>query len=449
MLFKLKKPNTPKNNSKKNLDLILKYLSDQENIGKYIEKSNTPEYLYWDTVKHKSIPKNMSAEDFWGVLKFSRKIQSIPTIIKDEKSNNYFSWIKLSNLEEFLHNVDLNTGGSLFSFAKDTKESDRNKFVSRGVMEEAIASSQLEGAHTTRKIAKEFLIQGRKPKNKSEQMILNNYNTMSLIESEYKDKELTLELIFELHSLITKETVKEEERGRFRFDEENIVVTDKTTGVVYHIPPKRKFIEKEIEKLIDFANDKGDQAFIHPVIKAIMIHFWVGYLHPFTDGNGRVARLLFYWYLLRHNYWAFAYLPISKIIKKSPVQYGKAYIYSEQDDLDLTYFIDYNICKIKQAIEEFNNYLEAKAKENSLINKSAKTKYALNDRQIQLLQFLYSGDKDDHTTPTTHMKINQISKKTAIKDLKDLEVLGFLKRQKVKRNVFYFAGEKINLLFNK
>ena len=112
----------------------------------------------------------------------------------------------------------------------------------------------------------------------------------------------------------------------------------------------------------------------------------------------------------------------------------------------MTYFIDYNIQKIKQAIVDFEEYLKNKANENSLMNKSAKTKYNLNDRQIQLLQFLFTN-QDESTTLKTHMNINQISKATAIKDLKDLERAKFVKSQKVKRNLFYFADEKIKILF--
>lgn len=446
MIYKIEKPNIDAIPQDKFSELIEKYLTNKDDFGSFILKTNYPEYIYWDSFKHKPTPQGLSKEEFWHFVKFLRQTQSTETFITDENTSKKFSCIKLPNLEEFLHNVDLNTGGNLFSFVNELDDNNRNKFISRGVMEEAIASSQLEGAHTTRKVAKQFLREGRKPRNESEQMILNNFLTMTSIESEYKNKKLSKDLIFELHALITKDTIADSEQGRLRRDDEDIVVTDKNTGIIYHIPPKNAFVQSELEKLIVFANDEDGGIFIHPVIKAIMLHFWIGYLHPFTDGNGRLARLLFYWYLLKHNYWAFAYLPISKIIKKSPVQYGNAYIYTEQDGLDLTYFIDYNIRKIKQAVEDFEEYLKEKARENSQMNKSAKTKYHLNDRQIQLLQFL-RANQEESTTLKIHMNINQISKATAIKDLKDLEKAKFIKSQKVKRNLFYFADEKINVLF--
>jgi len=318
MLYKIEKPNNSSLPYEKMSEILTKYFNNKDSFDAYILSANYPEYIYWDKLKYKPLPEGLSVDESWPLIKFLRKAQSTETIITDEKSAKNFSWMKLPHLEEFLHNVDLNTGGNLFSFVNELDSSNRNRFISRGVMEEAIASSQLEGAHTTRKVAKQFLREGRKPKNESEKMILNNYLTMSSIESEYRNRKLSKEFILELHSKITKDTIAFEEQGRFRRDDEEVVVTDKSTGIIYHIPPKQSFIEIEIEKLVEFANDEDKGQFIHPVIKAIMLHFWIGYLHPFTDGNGRLARLLFYWYLLKHNYWAFAYLPISKIIKKSP-----------------------------------------------------------------------------------------------------------------------------------
>ena len=177
-----------------------------------------------------------------------------------------------------------------------------------------------------------------------------------------------------------------------------------------------------------------------------MLHFWMGYLHPFTDGNGRLARLIFYWYLLRKGYWAFSYLPISTIIKKSPLQYAKAYIYSEQDDLDLTYFIDYNIRKIKLAMKEFERYVDKAAVRNKKMNSRAKTTYNLNDRQIKLLQYYYDNG-EEYTTPTMHMNLYQVSKSTAIRDLKELLTNGFVSVQKSRKRACYFATDKIMELF--
>ena len=273
---------------------------------------------------------------------------------------------------------------------------------------------------------------------------------MQAIEENYKEKRMSMDLILELHSLITKDTVdSENETPRLRKGKESVYITDNLHNpIIYYEAPDVNFVKKEITKLIDFANDElGDKTFIHPIIKAIMLHFWIGYLHPFTDGNGRLARLLFYWYLIKKGYWAFVYLPISKVIKRSPKQYIMAYVYSEQDDDDLTYFIDYNINKIKIAIKDFREYLAKQIDSNVRMKQKSKIKYNLNIRQVQLLQYLY-GNLDEWTTSKTHMNINQVTRMTASNDLKDLVQKGFLLASKRGRNVYYYGTKKIKELFS-
>jgi Fic family protein len=387
----------------------------------------------------------VSKETLWNVIKTLRQQDSIKTIIKDVENKN-FTWSKLDYFEELIHNLDLHTGGELFVDSSKDKNT-KQQLISRGVLEEAIASSQLEGANTTRVVAKKLIQEGRKPSNKSEQMIVNNYISLRAIEDEYQKTEMSMDILLELHSLITKDTKDDEDESpRMRIKNETIKVVDKATGEIYHEAPKISFVEKELEKLIRFSNNELGESFIHPVIKAIIIHFWIGYLHPFTDGNGRLARIVFYWYLIKNGYWAFMYLPISKMIKKSPQQYAMAYVYSEQDDNDLTYFIDYNLKKIKLALDDFKEYIDKKTKENVVMKKNVEEKYSINFRQINLLKYFY-GDEEARTNISAHMSINSVSKKTAIKDLKDLENDGFLESKKMGRQLYYFGSKKIKKYF--
>ena len=367
-----------------------------------------------------------------------------------DTNGNFFSWSKLDYFEAFFHELDMNTGGEIFVEKSGVDKANKQKLITRGIMEEAIASSQLEGAATSRQAAKKLLREGRKPSNRSEQMIVNSYLSMKALEERYRDSEMSMDLILELHSLITKDTVDSQgEAPRMRKSGEPVCVTDDASGIIYHEGPDIAFVQKELVRLIEFANDEDEsegETFVHPIVKAIMLHFWMGYLHPFTDGNGRLARLLFYWYLIKKGYWAFVYLPISKVIKKSPKQYIMAYVYSEQDDNDMTYFLDYNIRKIKIAVRDFSEYLEKQSGKNSQMKRRCDVKYKLNIRQVQLLQYLH-GDSDERTTLMAHMNVNQIAKMTASKDLKDLVEKGFLSLSKQGRNVYYHGTEKIKELF--
>ncbi|MEE9554595.1 MAG: Fic family protein [candidate division Zixibacteria bacterium] len=338
-------------------------------------------------------------------------------------------------------------GGIIDPDLLDTQNT-RRTFMARGIIEEAIASSQLEGASTTRKVAKQMLQKNRKPANKSEQMILNNYQAMLHIEDKLRYEDLSLDLLLNLHITLTQGTVDIKDSGRLRRDIDQVVVSDSSNNVIYHIAPSEKFLKREIKKLIAFANDNNEKPpSIHPLIKAILLHFWIGYLHPFTDGNGRLARAIFYWYLLKKQYWGFSYLPLSRVIKRSPAQYRDAYVFSEQDDNDLTYFIDYNIRKIAQAKKEFESYIKHKQSEYPKISKKVSMKYKLNERQIQLLRSIRK-EADATTTIKTHSIFNGISRVTARKDLEELEQKGFLVSQKLGKERPFSATDKTLELFS-
>lgn len=271
---------------------------------------------------------------------------------------------------------------------------------------------------------------------------------MLVVEREYKKMPLSLDMILHLHELITKDTLDDSaDAGRLRSGGDDDVHVVDMQGTIYHTGLNPVFVKMELERLITYANGTGEsREFTHPVMKAIILHFWIGYLHPFTDGNGRLARLLFYWSLLRDEYWGFTYIPISRVIKESPSQYGMAYIYTEQDNNDFTYFLDYHVRKIQQALNDFRDYVAKKSKEHAVLRTNLINTHNLNDRQIRLLQYIHANPEEFITT-RSHQKINSIAGPTAASDVKQLVSLGFLERKRLGRNVRYYATQKIASLF--
>lgn len=435
----------PKADLVNNLNLTEVLKKNSSYLKEVFSIANSPKYIYWDKFKHKILPSELTAEEVWLLVRTYRDITSIETPIRSI-DGDHFKWVHLPYIDEKLHELDMLAGGGLFPRSK-IPMGNKELYISRGVIEEAIASSQLEGAHTTRAAAKKLILENSKPKNKSEQMILNNYQAMISLEEEFKTRSLSREMLFELHSILTDKTLDISEQKRFRKNDDEIVVQGMIGAQIYttHMPPDESFLNKEIDNLIEYANDDLKGSFVHPIIKAIFIHFWIGYLHPFTDGNGRLARALFYWYLLKKGYWTFAYIPISTVIKKSPAQYAMAYIYTEQDNNDLTYFFDYHLSKITQAMTDFNHYIEKQLDQNQKVEKLISDEVPLNDRQKQLV-FYYISEKNASTTTTSHSTVNDVSRQTAMKDLKTLEILDLIKPSREGKYIRYYATDKLKNL---
>jgi Fic family protein len=375
------------------------------------------EYYYWDKVKYLPVPENITSEKLWYFAKFYRN-----TSAHHLSFGNYkFRFVVNNWMQKMLHHFDLNIGGSLSTGSLIPKE-DKDRYLVNSVMEEAIASSQIEGAVTTRKEAKDMLRKSRSPRNKSEQMILNNYKTIQYI-LEIKDEPLTAERLLAVHQKIANDTLDEQsEEGVFRMSD-NINVVDVMDSEIVYTPPQHTEINGLINDLCDFFNkDEGD--FVHPIIKACSIHFMIGFIHPFTDGNGRTARALFYWYLLKKGYWLTEYLSISKLILESKDQYAKAYLHTEIDQNDLTYFILYKLRKMQQAYDALREYIGRKLEEKKQVTIFQKLD-GINERQALILKWYYEEPSLLLTVKEIENRL-QVSNQTARADLQGLSDLSFI-----------------------
>jgi Fic family protein len=325
---------------------------------------NKGRYLHWDQLKWR-VPR-ADAENIWLAVKFHRSMQAKEINISDEK-NAHFSYFIAPSMEAKLHQVIKIAGGSVGTIADNpvSKNIQQKFLVSSLMMEEAITSAQLEGASTTREVAKKMLEEEREPINEDERMILNNFFLLRHAERKSKN-ELTVDMILDFHKIATNLTTENNVvPGEFRQDDD--IYVEGTQGEIVHQPPCYKHIHTRLQKLCDFANtdhsgSDGGQ-FIAPVIKAIILHFMIGYEHPFRDGNGRTARALFYWFMLKNEYELFRYVSISKLLKNDPKGYGLSYLYTEKDQNDLTYFIDFQLDIILSAFDELQQYLQHKTEE--------------------------------------------------------------------------------------
>jgi Fic family protein len=327
---------------------------------------------------------------------------------------------------EQLHYIDRNASGQIDIGEEVTNPSTRTRYIVNSLMEEAITSSQLEGATTTREVAQDMIRSGRDPRDRSERMILNNYLAMNRIR-DLRNARLTAEIVFELHRILTEGTLDHPDAaGRFRRPDEAIAVWDERTKQVLHQPPPAEELEERLAKMCDFAN--ATERFMHPVIRAIILHFWLAYDHPFYDGNGRTARALFYWLMLREGYWLAEYISISAILKRAPVKYGRAFLYVETDDNDLTYFVLSQLRVIRSAIDGLRQYLMRKVEEVRETQVLLRQSDNLNHRQLALLSHAIRNPGFEYSI-RSHRASHGVVYETARADLLHLVELGFLNKR--------------------
>jgi len=399
------------------------------------------DYVHWDKLRHLQPPADLTPEEWWFALRLNRLAASHELPLHDPRGNA-FSYGTPSRVQRLLHYVDQHCSGEIaMAEAVTTDEQSRHHYLVNSVMEEAIRSSQLEGATTSRRVAKELLRTGRAPRDRSERMIVNNYRALEFMREEM-GQELTPELVMTLQRILTEGTLDDATAaGRLQSPrEERVVVLDAASGETIHVPPPAEELPSRMQAMYDFANSPDDEAddFIHPVLRAILLHFWLAYDHPFLDGNGRTARALFYWHMRTRGYWLVEYLSISRILRQAPGRYSRAFLLTETDSEDTTYFILHQLDVIKRAVEELQRYLERKVREVRDVERIVRDAGELNHRQLALLS---DAIRHPHRSYTyrSHASSQGVTWETARMDLSDLSARGLLLRRKSGRQHVYAA----------
>ena len=395
---------------------------------------STDDYPHWDRLRHLTPPAGITLEEWWLSTKMKR-IGAAKKVPLADKTGQSFQFNLPDLVQAQLHAIDVGAGQFIGVPEPITNPQTRDSYLIRSLIEEAITSSQLEGAVTTREVAKAMIRTGRSPRDPSEQMILNNYVTMRRI-FELKREPLSSELVLELHRLVTEKTLKNADAaGRLRRPDEKLVVGDEY-GEVFHDPPPAAELQARLQAMCAFANGWTPGEFVHPMVRAIILHFWLAYDHPFVDGNGRTARALFYWAMLHAGYWLFEFISISNILRKGAVEYHRSFLYTETDENDLTYFIVAQVKVIRRAIAELHGYIARKSKEVQELGAQLRALDLFNHRQADLIRHALKHPQQEYTIDG-HRTSHDVVYQTARTDLLGLKARGvFGLRKRGKRMVF-------------
>jgi len=405
-------------------------------------------YLHWEELKRRKAPGNLSHREWWAAVSLARSglLEQLPLL---DKQGRPFVFGVPGPVALDLHHIDRDAAGHILATTSSPRQSEPQRYLLNSLIEEAITSSQLEGAATTRRVAADMLRSGRKPRDHSEQMIFNNYQAMEHLRS-LRHVALTPDHVLELHRMITEGALENpQDAGRYR-NNNQVQVVDERDRTVLHQPPAFRELPKRMQRLCDFANaDENSLPFVHPVLRAILLHFMLGYDHPFADGNGRTARALFYWSMARSGYWLMEYTSISHILRKAPAQYVRAYLYTETDRNDTTYFLMHQLQTIRKAIAALHEYLDRKGREQRETERMLASSPALrgrfNHRQQALLNHALRNAGAAYRVDA-HQRSHGVVYQTARSDLLALESMGLLEKTRQGNAFVFYAPANLSQL---
>jgi len=392
-------------------------------------------YLHWNELRRRKPPKGLTVEQWWAGMRIAR-LQSARSAGLIDQNGIPFTYSLVDPVLEKLHRLDLPASGRTAVPAAVVDRTTRDRYRVRGLIEEALSSAQLEGAVTTRVVARQMLRDGRRPADKSERMIFNNFRAIQSLR-EAVGEELTPDLVRQLHATLTEGTLeKPSDAGRFQQpDETRVSVAAWDSERAAFRPPAAEQIPERIELMCSFAND-GEQRFTHPLVKAILLHFWLAYIHPFVDGNGRTARALFYWSALRSGYRLTEYVSISRVLLRAPIRYTRAFLHTETDGNDLTYFLIHQLEVLLTAFEELFDYVDEALERMRVAERLAGGMEGLNHRQRALLGHAIRHPGHRYTY-RSHANSHEVVLQTARTDLLDLVTLQLLEAgREGRRRVF-------------
>jgi Fic family protein len=396
-------------------------------------------YLPWNDLRFRATPDGMSPEQWWAAVRFIRRRSARSLAQLRDSDGTALSYVLADELLEGVERITARASGQILLPEEVTNTATRDRYVVSSLIEESITSSQLEGAATTRLVAKEMIRSGRPPTNHGERMIANNFRAMQRI-SELRETPLSPEHVLEIHRLVSEGTLKDPgSAGRLQESDAERVAVHGEFGELLHAPPPVAELPARLKQLCAFANGHGDHGYVHPVLRAVAVHFMVGYDHYFEDGNGRTARALFYWVMLREGYWLTEYLTISRLLKKAPSQYARSFLHTEIDDGDLTHFFVYHVGVINRAIDALHEYLADKASEMDRMRLALAGRHGdFNHRQLAVLDHAVRQPQTTYTVHS-HALSHHVSGETARKDLSGLADKGLLQRMRQGKHFAWVA----------
>jgi len=267
------------------------------------------------------------------------------------------------------------------------------------------------------------------------QEIINYRKVMDYLgKSEIRNpkSEIAEEDIKEIHELTVNKILEPEKCGVFR--KSQVVVKNSVSGEVSFRPPMAVAIPFQIKDLIAFINSPSDQD-IHPVLKSGCVHYELVRIHPFVDGNGRVARVLSTLILFKEGYDIRRFFSLEEYFDSNAMSYYDALQSVEKRGGDLTYWLEYFSLGLSIELSKIKDKVERISIDAGLKEKLGGKPLMLSERQLKIIEYI---QKTGHLQNKAFDQLfPMVSEDTILNEIKVLLNAGIIKKQGVTKGAKY------------
>ncbi|MBB3109105.1 Fic family protein [Paenibacillus phyllosphaerae] len=283
------------------------------------------------------------------------------------------------------------------------------------LIKEALSTSVIEGAKVPMVNTNKLAV-GELPQNKSEQMVWNSLSVLRLFQDvNIISNGFTEVSLIELWENLILNACDNLELMGLKYRVGAVSIIDSNQRVTFTAPDHR-----QIQTMMnDFFTFMQSQDELPVLIKAIVIHYYFVYIHPFPDGNGRLGRMLLSQYLISAGYTKFATISITTEVLKNLKDYYASLEQSENDLNDVSFFINYYLQTLLSVLKKASQGLGAGARFPEIINK-------LSNHQAKIVRNLHK-DKGKFITSEKYAEINRVTLEESEFDLAELVVLNVLR----------------------
>jgi len=255
------------------------------------------------------------------------------------------------------------------------------------------------------------------------QEVLNYRNVLKFI-SDFQGKNITEEVIKHLHALVAHRMLPDDQVGEYR--KTQVVVKNAQTGEITFRPPPSVEVPFLINDFVDWVNALNDDD-IHPALKAGIVHYELVRIHPFLDGNGRVARAVATLILFSEGYDIKRFFSLEEYYDREPMNYYEALQSVGKTSGSLNAWLEYfteglaiELTRIKDKVKSLSTDLKIK---KSLGGQQL----ALTERQIKIIEFVQ--EQGFLQNKAFFELFPQVSEDTVLRELKDLLKKGIVKKE--------------------